>query len=206
MKGTRILRLVALGGALLVLAGSILGMACAGTQGEQGPPGTDGIGVETIVSNGDGTYSVLLSDGREITTDNLTGPQGPQGERGPNGDSGDTGPQGPQGIPGESSSDMILAMGVVDSTGSLTSGYNVTSTVWIDQDGTLPDYYEITLNVAYTTSYVTIVTPIWNNFAYFAYFAQGPSGGEKLCVAFYIGYSVWVPNSFSFVVLECPTA
>jgi hypothetical protein len=197
----RYFRLVAMGVVLLVLAGSILGMACAGAQGEQGPPGTDGVGVETIVSNGDGTYSVLLSDGREITTDNLTGPQGLQGEQGSKGDTGDTGPQG---VPGEASPDMIVAMGVVDSTGSLTSGYNVTSSLWIDQDGTLPDYYEITLNVAYTTSYVTIVTPVWNNFANFAYFAQGPSGGEKLCVAFYIGYSVWVPNSFSFVVLECP--
>jgi hypothetical protein len=197
----RFFRLLAIGVVLLVLAGAMFGMACTGAQGEQGPPGADGVGVETIVSNGDGTYSVLLSDGREFTTDNLTGSQGPQGEKG---DTGDAGPQGLQGIPGDSGPNMIIAMGVVDVTGSLTSGYNVTSSVWIDQDGPLMDCYEITLNVAYTTSYVTIVTPILNNLAYFAYFAHGPSGGERLRVAFYTGSSVWVPNSFSFVVLECP--
>jgi hypothetical protein len=202
----RLFRLLAIGVALLVLAGSILGMACTGAQGEQGeqgPPGADGVGVETIVSNGDGTYSVLLSDAREFTTDNLTGAQGPQG---PKGDTGDTGPQGLQGIPGEPGPNMMIAMGVVDITGSLTSGYNVTGSVWTDQDGTLMDYYEITLNVPYTTSYVTIVTPIWDNSANFGYFAYGPSGGEKLRVVFYTGSSVWVPNSFSFVVLECPLA
>lgn len=202
----RYVKLVAIGVALLVLAGSILGMACTGATGEQGPqgdPGADGVGVESIVSNGDGTYSVLLSDAREFTTDDLNGAQGPQG---PKGDAGDTGPQGLQGMPGEPGPNMIIAMGVVDIAGSLTSGYNVTSSVWIDQDGTLMDYYEITLNVAYRTSYVTIVTPTWNNSANFGYFAHGPSGGEKLRVVFYTGSSVWVPNSFSFVVLECPLA
>ena len=53
----RFLRLVAMGVVLLVLVGSILGMACAGAQGEQGPKGETG-------------------------ATGPIGPQGPQGEQG----------------------------------------------------------------------------------------------------------------------------
>ncbi len=53
----RFVRLLAIGVVLLVLAGSILGMACTGATGEQGPQGETG----------------------------ATGPQGPQGEKGETG-------------------------------------------------------------------------------------------------------------------------
>jgi hypothetical protein len=92
----RLYRLLAIG-LVLLLAGGVLGTACTGATGEQGPegdPGTDGVGIENIVNNGDGTFTVNLSNGESYTTDNLTGPQGPQGIQG------EEGPQGPPGEPG----------------------------------------------------------------------------------------------------------
>ncbi|MBM4445040.1 MAG: collagen-like protein [Chloroflexi bacterium] len=71
----RFFRLMAIGVVLLVLVGSILGMACAGAKGAQGPKGETG----------------------------AQGPQGVQGIQGVKGDTGEQGPQGiqgPQGMPG----------------------------------------------------------------------------------------------------------
>lgn len=62
----RYFRLTAIGLVLLLLAGSILGAACAGAQGEQGPRGETG----------------------------AIGPQGPQGIQGPQGEKGETGMAG----------------------------------------------------------------------------------------------------------------
>ncbi len=78
----RLFRVLAIGLALLVLAGSILGTACAGAKGEQG---ADGVGIKNIVNNGDGTFTVHLSNGMEYTTDNMTGPQGEKGDKGDTG-------------------------------------------------------------------------------------------------------------------------
>jgi hypothetical protein len=99
----RFFRLAAIGVVVLVLAGSILGMACTGAQGEQGPkgdPGADGVGIESVVDNGDGTITIGLSDGSTYTTDMVTGPQGEQGiqgTQGPQGEKGDTGATGATG-------------------------------------------------------------------------------------------------------------
>jgi hypothetical protein len=82
---------------VLLLACVVLGSACAGAKGEtgaQGPKGdkgADGVGVQNIVNNGDGTFTVNLTNGESYTTDNLTGPRGEQGEQGS---------QGIQGLPG----------------------------------------------------------------------------------------------------------
>jgi len=54
-------------------------VSCAGAGGVQGPPG---VGINKIVSNGDGTLTLCLTDGSNYTTDNLTGPQGPKGDTG----------------------------------------------------------------------------------------------------------------------------
>jgi hypothetical protein len=242
---------------VLLLACVVLGSACAGAKGDTGPKGdtgTDGVGVESIVNNGDGTFTVKLTNGDSYTTDNLTGPQGAQGiqgQEGPQGEpglpgagvawkgewsnatayslndgvgyqgssyvsrqnssinhvptdtawwdlwvgKGDTGDQGPQGIQGEPGPNMIVAMGSVNSNGSLASGFNVTSSVW--NDAGAMDYYEITLDVTYESYWVTLVTPFWNTFAYFAY---GASGG-KLIVAMHNG-SNYVQCGFSFMVLD----
>jgi len=75
----RLCRLLAIGVVLLLLVGGLLGTACTGATGEQGPegdPGADGIGIENIVNNGNGTFTVNLTNGESYTTDNLTGPPG----------------------------------------------------------------------------------------------------------------------------------
>ena len=41
--------------------------------------GTDGVGIQTIVNNGDGTFTIFLTDGSSFTTANFTGPRGEDG-------------------------------------------------------------------------------------------------------------------------------
>ena len=91
----RFFRLMAI--TVLLLACVFIGSACTGAKGEEGPQGqkgdtgADGVGVENIVNNGDGTFTVNLTNGEGYITDNFTGPRGEQGEQGP---------QGIQGLPG----------------------------------------------------------------------------------------------------------
>jgi len=73
MKAIKILGAIVLA---VVIAGMVLGAACTGRQGEQGPVG---VGIDSIVNNGNGTFTINLTDGSSFTTDNLTGPQGVQG-------------------------------------------------------------------------------------------------------------------------------
>ena len=54
----------------------------------QGRHRHNGVGVQNIVNNGDGTFTVNLTNGESYTTDNLTGPQGIQGIQGEKGDAG----------------------------------------------------------------------------------------------------------------------
>ena len=86
MKAMRVLGVAVL---VVMLAGLVLGTACAGKQGEPG------VGIESTVDNGNGTFTITYTDGSTFTTSNLTGPQGVQGPKG------DTGAQGPQGPAGE---------------------------------------------------------------------------------------------------------
>jgi hypothetical protein len=85
---------------VLLLAFVVLGSACSGAKGEEGPQGpkgdtgATGVGVQNIVNNGNGTFTVNLTNGTAYTTDNLTGPRGEQGEQGAQGI------QGPTGAPG----------------------------------------------------------------------------------------------------------
>ncbi len=88
----RFCRLMATGVLLLVLAGAILGTACGGAA--------DGVGIQDVVSNDNGTITITLTNGSTYTTDNLTGPQGPQGIQGATGATGATGAAGAQGVPG----------------------------------------------------------------------------------------------------------
>jgi hypothetical protein len=45
--------------------------------------GEPGVGIDYIVNNGDGTFTIYLTDGSSHTTDNFTGPQGLEGPAGP---------------------------------------------------------------------------------------------------------------------------
>ena len=44
--------------------------------------GEPGVGIDYIVNNGDGTFTIYLTDESSYTTDNFTGPQGIQGPPG----------------------------------------------------------------------------------------------------------------------------
>ena len=100
----RFFRLLAI--AVLLLACVVLGTACAeeGPQGPKGDTGADGVSVENIANNGNGTFTVNLTNGTSYTTDNFTGPQGVRGELGPS---------------------MIVAMGNINSDGTVSKGYNI---------------------------------------------------------------------------------
>jgi hypothetical protein len=64
---------------VLLLACVVLGSACAGAKGEQGENGADGVGIQSIANNTDGTLTVYLTNGQSYTTGDLTGPQGATG-------------------------------------------------------------------------------------------------------------------------------
>lgn len=57
----------------------------AGPSGPAGASGSPGIGIQEVISNGDGTMTLVLTDETTFTTDDFTGPQGPVGPTGPDG-------------------------------------------------------------------------------------------------------------------------
>jgi|GEM_PF-4393311 hypothetical protein len=85
----------------------------AGPAGSPGPAGegTPGVGIDTIENNGDGTFTLFLTDGSSFTTDDLTGPSGASGPVGPIGPPGPTGETGPAG--GLSIAAIVLAVGAL---------------------------------------------------------------------------------------------
>ena len=188
----RFFRLISI--TVLLLACVVLGSACAGAKGDIGPkgdPGADGVGVENIVNNGDGTFTVNLSSGESYTTDNLTGPQGEKGDKG---DTGAQGIQGPRGIEGPAGPNMIVAMGTISNTGTILNGYNVDTCTWVST------HYEITLtDISYSyNNLVTMVTPSYN--------AKGGAGwgssGGLLHVYIYDQTGATRQDWFSFMVLD----
>ena len=50
-----------------------------GTDGVVGSDGIDGIGIESTVDNGNGTFTITYTDGSTFTTSDLTGPAGADG-------------------------------------------------------------------------------------------------------------------------------
>jgi cytochrome oxidase Cu insertion factor (SCO1/SenC/PrrC family) len=74
----RIAKVIAIVAVVLMVAGLVVGTGC----GTQGPQGSVGVGIQSIVNNGDGTFTLHLTDGSSFTTDNLTGPQGATGSTG----------------------------------------------------------------------------------------------------------------------------
>lgn len=74
-----------LGVVALMLAALVLGTACAGKNG---------VGIESIEDNGNGTFTIYLTDGSSFTSSDLTGPQGAKGDKGDQGLQGIQGPAG----------------------------------------------------------------------------------------------------------------
>jgi hypothetical protein len=191
----RFFRLMATGMLLLVLAGAILGTACAGARGEQGSQGiqgADGVGIRRVVDNGDGTIS--LTDGSTYTTDMVTGPQGPQG---PKGDTGAAGATGATGAQGEAGPNMVKAMGTIASNGDISLGYNVTSVTW---DTTYHLYRIALTGITYASyNYVTVITLVNGDAGHTTEtnFASG-----QLTVYIYDSAGNPVQGYFHFVVLR----
>jgi hypothetical protein len=194
----RFFRFMAITG--LLLACVVLGSACAGAKGEQG---ADGVGIQNIVNNGNGTFTVNLTNGTAHTTDNFTGPKGDKGDTGAQGVQGTQGvqgiqgTQGIQGIQGPVGPNMIVAMGLIDDDATVIQGYNVASATWNDTS----DRYEITFtNIAdyLYTDWVTLVTP----FGYTNMTASYGSGGISLFVQVFDAAGVKTQGEFSFMVLD----
>jgi hypothetical protein len=177
---------------VLLLACVVLGSACAGAKGEeglQGPKGdtgTAGVGVQSIVNNGNGTFTVKLTNGTTYTTDNLTGPTGAKG------DTGATGAQGIQGVPGPN---MIVAMGNIKQDLTILQGYQVDNVTW--DAGQL--WYDIALTgIDFNNSnYVTVVTPVFPGGG-----ASYNSAGGHLIVTVLNDVGNRVQYGFSFMVLD----
>src|SRR5512136_986457 len=106
---------------VLLLACVVLGSACGSAKGAQAEKGEDGVGIQEIVNNPNGTITFVLTNGESYTSDDLTGPQGEKGDKG------NTGAQGAQGVAGPS---MIVAMGNVNTDATVLRGYNVSSCIW----------------------------------------------------------------------------
>jgi hypothetical protein len=173
---------------VLLLACVSLGSACTGAKGEPMEKGEDGVGIQEIVNNLDGTITFVLTNGDSYTSDYVTGPQGEKGDKG------DPGAQGEHGVPGPS---MIVAMGSIDMDGTVLRGYNVTGCIW----NAIYQRYEITLEgVNYGAgSYVTVVTPdyLFGNSAGYNSSTQG-----KLLVEIHNSAGNHVQGYFSFMVMD----
>lgn len=118
----------------------------AETSNTPGPAGPQGVGVDSTVDNGNGTFSFYYSDGSIFTTSNLTGP------------SGSAGPQGPQGIPGAAGANVDvfsafhgLYAQTIPNPGSIVQRFdsvtlNTNPAVFVDSTGPTTAGTEITIN------------------------------------------------------------
>jgi len=128
--------------------------ACAGAAGEQGPPG---VGIDHIVNNGDGTFTIYLTDESSHTTDNFTGPQGSDG------------PEGPAG-PG------------FDKLASATVAASETVGVMTYTDLSTPGP-SVTVNITSGKALVTLTTRIANGSLGFAYMSFAVSGASTVAAS-----------------------
>lgn len=107
-----------------------------GPQGAIGPQGNDGVGVQSSIDNGDGTFTIVYTDGNSFNSSDLTGPQGIQGVQGVQGIQGAVGPQGLTGPDGPQG--PVGPQGVIGPQGN--EGVGVQSTV-DNSDGTFTIIY-----------------------------------------------------------------
>jgi hypothetical protein len=168
----RFLRFMAIG--VVLLASLVLGSACAGEKGGQG---ADGVGVEDVVFNADGTMTVNLTKGEKYTSDNLTGPQGIQGEPGP---------------------DHVIAAGWVDGGGWMMRSRGASHFEWDDDE----EQYTITIPALNTITDVVLVTP-YGSGGLPSYFANIAVASPLLYVSFFDNTGARVKcNCFTFVVMR----
>lgn len=151
---------------LLMLLVSLLGISCAGAQGEQGPKGdtgANGVGIAEMISNADGTITVVLTNNTSYTTGNLRGPQGEQGIQGIQGVKGDTGTQGIQGIQGTKGDPGGLAWNSGLMSGPIV--YNMGTGGWFKSIGPLSpgDRVEFTFSVSGSQVYYWANDTYYNN-------------------------------------------
>jgi hypothetical protein len=110
---------------------------------------------------------------------------------------GDRGDAGIQGLPGDAGPNMIVAIGNIQSNGTIQQGYNVTSATW----DAVQLRYEITLTgINYASfNYVTLVTLLSGGSGYVAKtnYASG-----QLIVYIYDNVGNTVQGYFNFVVLD----
>lgn len=83
----------------------------SGAQGAQGPAGQDGVGIFTTITNDNGSFTLVFTDGSSYTTPSLVGPQGAQGLQGEPGPIGPQGEQGADGTDGVSAYETWLSLG-----------------------------------------------------------------------------------------------
>lgn len=100
-------------------------------------PGADGVGISSISDNGDGTFTIYLTNSTQFTTPDFTGPQGEQG------------------IQGETGTVAALSSVPDVSISNLQDGdylkYNSSSSAWVNKQ----DSYRHNQNNASTTWSVT---------------------------------------------------
>lgn len=123
--------------------------------------GKDGVGIVNTVDNGDGTLTIIYSDGSTFTTSDLTGPQGPQGIQGIQGPVGPAGPAGPIGPVGPQGPEGVAPTGsVIAWSGPLTSPASVIPTGWFLCNGTeVPIATYPALYAVIGNTYGTALTP-----------------------------------------------
>jgi hypothetical protein len=138
-------------------------------NGEQGPPG---VGINNIINNGDGTFTINLTDGSSYTTDNFTGPQGPAGPQG------DPGPQGPQGDPGPQGETGPAGPGFDNLVEARVSAWGYTnSTTWTDLSTPGPS---VTVNITSGKALVILTAYIGNDNDYASYMSFAVSGSSTV--------------------------
>jgi hypothetical protein len=108
----RFFRLIAI--TVLLLAFVAMGVACTGAKGEKGDQGADGVGIQSIANNTDGTLTIYLTNGQSYTTGDLRGPQGEKGATGAAGAKGDTGATGAAGAKGDTGVGLSPSYATVD--------------------------------------------------------------------------------------------
>jgi chitodextrinase len=121
-------------------AGSWDQFASQGTPGRAGPAGEPGATGETGPQGPAGPKGDT----------GATGPQGATGAQGATGPQGPTGPTGPQGLQGPQGPGTVLAA-LVDSSGSSTFAWNVTSTTKL-----APTIYQIVFNRDVTACFFSV--------------------------------------------------
>ncbi|MDW5289143.1 hypothetical protein [Formosa sp. PL04] len=100
-----------------------------GSSGEDGANGIDGVGISSTTDNGDGTFTIVYTDGSTFTTSDFTGPQGAQGVAGAQGPEGAVGATGVGISSTVNNGDGTFTITYTDGSTFVTSDFNGTAGV-----------------------------------------------------------------------------